>query len=152
VDVWQLEELPTKKRTDGANFTKRLRSFMVGVTGRKYTIHSDCSKNLIDYDGLSIFRSIYQRKLANEKIVKAKEDKMNNVSHFSRTYTFIANYSQNLDLPHFGGEQPEDTFYYSPLNIFQFGVVDPTDNNKLHAFVCYEGDGKKGGNNVASLI
>jgi hypothetical protein len=97
-------------------------------------------------------RSVCQRKLANEKIAKAKEDKLNNVPHSSRTYTFIADYSQNLDLPHFGGEQPGETFYYSPLNIFQFGVVDPTDNDKLHAFVYDEGDGKKGGNNVASLI
>ena len=97
-------------------------------------------------------RSICQRKLANEKIAKAKEDKMNDVPHSSRTYTFIADYSQNLDLPHFGGEQPGETFYYSPLNIFQFGVVDPTDNDKLHAFVYDEGDGKKGGNNVASLL
>jgi hypothetical protein len=94
-----------------------------------------------------------QHKLANEKIAKAKEDKMDNVSHSSRTYTFIANYSQNLDLPHFGGEQAGDTFYYSPLNsIFQFGVVDPTYNDKLHGFVYDEGDGKKGGDNVASLI
>ena len=77
---------------------------------------------------------------------------MNSVPHSSRTYTFIADYSQNLDLPHFGGEQPGETFYYSPLNIFQFGVVDPTDNDKLYAFVYDEGDGKKGGNNVASLI
>jgi hypothetical protein len=96
-------------------------------------------------------RSICQRKLANEKITKAKEDKMNDVPHSSRTYTFIADYSQNLDLPHFGGEQPGETFYYSPLNIFQFGVVDPSDNDRLHAFVYDEGDGKKGGNNVASF-
>jgi hypothetical protein len=38
------------------------------------------------------------------------------------------------------------------LNIFQFGVVDSTDNDKLHAFVYDKGDRKKGGNNVASLI
>jgi hypothetical protein len=55
-------------------------------------------------------RSICQHKLANEKIVKVKEDKMNNVPHSSQTYTFIADYSQNLDLPHFGGEQPGETF------------------------------------------
>jgi hypothetical protein len=97
-------------------------------------------------------RSIFQRKLANKKIARAKEDKTNNVPHRFRVYTYIADFSQNLDLPHFGGEQPGETFYYSPLNIFQFGVVDPTDNDKLHAFVYDEGDGKKGGNNVASLI
>jgi hypothetical protein len=97
-------------------------------------------------------RSICQRKLANQKIAQAKEDRMNNVPHSSRACTFIGDYSQNLDLPHFGGEQPGETFYCSPLNIFQLRVVDPTDNDKLHAFVHDEGDGKKGGNDVASLI
>jgi hypothetical protein len=97
-------------------------------------------------------RAICQCKVANEKIVKAKEDKMNDVPHSSRAYTFIANYSQKLDLPLFFGEQPGETFYYSPLNIFQFRVVDPTDNDKLHAFVYDVGDGKKEGNNVASLV
>jgi hypothetical protein len=57
-----------------------------------------------------------------------------------------------MDLPHFGGEQPGETFYYSPLNIFVFGVVGPTDNDRLHAFVYDEGEGKKGGNNVLLLI
>jgi hypothetical protein len=90
-------------------------------------------------------RSICQCQLANEKIAKAKEDKMNHAPHSSRTYTFIADYSQNLDLPHFGGEQPGETFYYSPLNIFQFGVVDPTDNDRLHAFVYDEGTGRRVG-------
>jgi hypothetical protein len=81
--------------------------------------------------------------LPTETVVK--EDKMNNVPHSSQVYTFIANYSQNLDLPHFGGEHPGEKIYYTPLNIFQFGVVDPTDNDKLHAFL-YEGEmGRRGG-------
>ena len=33
-------------------------------------------------------------------------------------------HKKNLDMPHFGGEQPGDTSYYSPLIINGFGVVD----------------------------
>jgi hypothetical protein len=77
---------------------------------------------------------------------------MNNVPHSFQTYTFIADYSPILDLLHFGGEQPGESFYYSPLNIFQFGVVYPTDNDKIYAFFDDGGDGKRGGGNVASLV
>jgi hypothetical protein len=35
-------------------------------------------------------RSICQHKLANKKIVKAEEDKMNDVPHLSQTYTWIS--------------------------------------------------------------
>ena len=76
-------------------------------------------------------------KLANEKMAKAMGDKMSDVPHAS-----IASCSQNLDLLHFGGEQPGETLHCSPLNVFQFRVVDPADNDELHAFVCNR---KKGG-------
>ena len=76
---------------------------------------------------------------------------MNNVPHSAWTYTYITDYAQNLDLTYFGGEQPWETFYYSPLNIFQFGVVGPTDNDKRHAFVYDKGYGKKGGTALLHL-
>jgi hypothetical protein len=56
-----------------------------------------------------------------------------------------------MALPHFGGKQPGETYYFSPLGIYCFGMVDPTVN-KLFAHLYSEGLGKKGGNNVASLI
>ena len=56
-----------------------------------------------------------------------------------------------MDLPHFGSEQPDETYCYSPLNISCFGITDLA-TDVLDAFIYHEGDGKKGGNNVSSLI
>jgi hypothetical protein len=65
----------------------------------------------------------------------------------------VCDYCQNLGIPHFGGEQPGDTYYYSPLNIFCFGIVDAsTSPEQLYAYGYSEDVGAKGGNNVASLV
>ena len=56
-----------------------------------------------------------------------------------------------MDIPHFGQEQPGETYYYSPVNISCFGSVDYA-TNILDAFVYQEGEGKKGGNSVSSLL
>jgi hypothetical protein len=57
-----------------------------------------------------------------------------------------------MALPHFGGEQPGETYYFSPLGVYCFGMVDPSTVDKLFAHLYTEGQGQKGGNNVASLI
>ena len=54
-------------------------------------------------------------------------------------------------LPSFASEQPGATYYYSPLNVYVFGVVDAAID-KLYAYMYMEDIGKKGGNNVASLL
>ena len=51
----------------------------------------------------------------------------------------------------FGSEQPGETYYYSPLNVFIFGICDHA-TEILSAYVYQEGEGKKGGNNVTSLL
>ena len=56
-----------------------------------------------------------------------------------------------MALPHFGSEQLGETYYFSPLSIYCFGVVDLTTNT-LYAHLYDVGKGKKGGNNVASLL
>jgi hypothetical protein len=59
----------------------------------------------------------------------------------------------NSGLPHFRATQPGDTYYLLPLNIFMFGMADVlAEKDHLYAHVYHEGKGKKGGNNVASLI
>jgi hypothetical protein len=74
-------------------------------------------------------------------------------------YTVIADYCQNLELPHFGTEQPGATYYLTPTKLEGFGVADVSYTNekgtpKDHLyFHCYnEGHGAKGGNNVASML
>ena len=65
----------------------------------------------------------------------------------------MADYSQSEQLPYFGNEQPGETYYYSPLKVSIFGIVDfSVKGGKLTAFVYHEGEGKKGGDNVASLL
>lgn len=36
----------------------------------------------------------------------------------------MSDYTQILNMPHFGNERPGDTYYFSPLTIKNFGVVD----------------------------
>ena len=61
-----------------------------------------------------------------------------------RTITLVIDYCQNLDLPHLGGEQPGDTYYYSPVWIYCLGIVN-TSEDKLYAYVYKELDKKKVG-------
>ena len=70
-------------------------------------------------------------------------------------------FGQNLDLPHFGGEQPGEVYYFSPKTIYLFGVCEAAANPRateheekehLHCFTYQEETGNKGGNNVATMI
>jgi hypothetical protein len=69
-------------------------------------------------------------------------------------YTLIADYGQNMKLPLFGGNQPGDTYYYTPLHIYNVCLVDVSTpgSNQLFAHIYKDGNGKKGGNNVALLV
>jgi hypothetical protein len=101
---------------------------------------------------IHVQRARAQRQLLHNKQTKATRDKVNNVSHSTRHYCFIADYSQNLNLPHFGSTQPGETYFYTPLILCLFGVVDTSNNDHLIGHLFLEGDGKKGGNSVASLL
>ncbi|KAG7350227.1 hypothetical protein IV203_009587 [Nitzschia inconspicua] len=81
------------------------------------------------------------------------------VSHSGRVYTLIADFYQNMELPHFGAVQPDETYYLTPVKLEGFGVADVShvgnDGREAHHlyFHCYqEGDGAKGSTNVASMI
>jgi hypothetical protein len=57
-----------------------------------------------------------------------------------RTYCFVCNFAQNMYLPNFAAEQPGATYYYSPLNVYPFGIVDCTkEPSELTALMFYEG-------------
>jgi hypothetical protein len=92
-----------------------------------------------------------QRELFNLKKDEAYSDR--DKPKQERTFTFVADYSQNMYLPNFAGSQPGETYYYSPLNAYCFGVVDASQRPaKLFAHTYLEDLGKKGGDNVASLL
>ncbi len=91
---------------------------------------------------------------------KARSDLKAKTSHSKRTYTFVVDYGQNMEMPCFGGNQPGDTYYFTPLSVYNLGVVncahlyegEPDPKDHMHCHVYNEGVASKGANNVASLI
>ena len=92
-----------------------------------------------------------QRELFNIKKEQAKRDRDLKKPQEQRVYTCVCDFAQNMNTPNFNAEQPGATCHHSPLNVFPFGVVD-CSNSELTAHVCSEGEAKKGGNSVASMI
>ena len=77
----------------------------------------------------------------------------------ARTYTFVVNYGQNKELPVYNDEQPGCTYYYSPLSVYNLGVVNHAHDYgngmiaaHMHCHIYHKGIAKKEANNVASLI
>ena len=100
-----------------------------------------------------------QRAFYQAKVADAKADATAGRDHSERRYTFVVDYGQNMELPVYNNEQPGITYYYSPLSIYNLGIVDHAHvyndgrvSEHLHCHVYHEGVGKKGANNVASLI
>jgi hypothetical protein len=91
------------------------------------------------------------RQLVKDREREAKESK--EFPHEERSYCLVGDYCQNLSLPYFGGEQPGDTYYFSPLFVYVFGIADVSkDRAQLLGYGYHEGEGAKGGNNVASFL
>ena len=90
-----------------------------------------------------------QRKLFNDKQEEAKVSRW--LPRSQRTVTWVLDFAQNMSLPQFGKEQPGQTYYLCPLNIYVFGIVD-TCNDSLQAYVYGEDIAGKGGNCVASMF
>jgi hypothetical protein len=100
-----------------------------------------------------------QRALYQAKVALAVQDATAKKDHSRRVYTFVVDYGQNMELPVYNKEQPGCTYYFSPLSIFNLGVVnhahvydDGCMSERLHCHMYHKGVGKKGANNVASLI
>lgn len=97
--------------------------------------------------------AVAQRKFAARMRARALQDTQNNVAWSERTVLFFFDYAQTVECPFFGFEQPGDTYYYSPLSMNIFGVADSCDEQEtLYTFCYHEGQGRKGGNNVASML
>lgn len=94
-----------------------------------------------------IQREYYQNKKQEAIATTALEDPT------QRSLCYVADYAQNMGIPSFAYEQPGETYYYSPLNVYCFGVVDCSKSPEKMTAYCYTEDvAKKGGNNVTSLL
>jgi hypothetical protein len=75
------------------------------------------------------------------------------VVHNYQEYVIMCDYVHNMPLQHYGGEQPGEIYYVSPLTINLFGIVDLSlSTNKLNCYACRECTAQKGSNNLASLL
>jgi hypothetical protein len=93
------------------------------------------------------------RGYVHQKTAAGIECRTSEVSHQDREYVIVCDYAQNLPLPHYGGEQPGEIYYFSALTINLFGIVDLSlSPNKLKCYAYREFTARKGSNNVASLI
>ena len=94
-----------------------------------------------------------------QKVEEAIEDAKGGVGFEDRHYTFVVDYGQNMELPVFNNEQPGITYYYSLLTVNNLGMINHAheyENREvkehMYAHIYHEGVGKKGANNVVSLI
>ena len=104
-----------------------------------------------------------QRLLYVTLVHKARQHVRLKLPFTSRSFTFVVDFGQNMELPVYNKEQPGCSYYYSPLGIYNLGMVDqayagPNDDeydnprDHMHLHLYHEGIGKKGANNVCSLI
>jgi hypothetical protein len=114
---------------------------------------ADYEQNIIDAAG-HVKSAKSQRLLFNEMIANSREEVKNKVPHKHFRRCCVVVHCQLMTLPHFGGIQPGETHCCSPSNCNTLGCVDPSEEggDRLCAHPCHEGQGKKGGDNVASLI
>ena len=101
-----------------------------------------------------------QRALYQEKAAAAVASTRAGKPHGESVYCFVVDYGQNMELPIYNSEQPGVTYYFSPLSVYNLGMVnhghdygdDRGVSEHMHCHVYHEGVGKKGANNVSSLI
>ena len=129
------------------------------LTGAAATRAREAKEQLVITCKKHIEMARAQRVLYQEKEKKARDDVKNEVPHSERSVCVSADFGQNQEVPCFNSKQPGCTYYYSPLTINNFGVVDHshkyengTIGNHMYCHVYHEGIGKKGGTNVASLL
>ncbi len=115
-----------------------------------FSIDQD-SENIITAAALHVDMARKQRELTNIKRQAALDDK--DLPNNERCVCYVGDYAQNGYIPSLCGEQPGDTYYFSPMNAYTFGLVDAsTEPKKLWAYMFLEGESKKGANSVVSFI
>ena len=98
-------------------------------------------EKMVEQARLHVKRAEAQRRYFNS-ISKAIDDD---------SEVLVMDFMQNLGIPYLGSEQSGATYYYSPLTVNVFGVVN-MKTDLLHVFCYDEGEGANGGNNVASMV
>ncbi len=104
--------------------------YLVRTTGSEDEVSLDNDESLIIDASRHVLDAKSQHELANAKKQLAKLDAYKGKME-PKIVTITIDYFQNLDLPHLGNEQPGDCYYYSPMNLYYFGIADSTQEH-LH--------------------
>ena len=84
---------------------------------------------------------------------EAQDNAVAQKTHKESRRCIVMDYAQNAGLPQFGDSQAGPSYYFSPITVNIFGIVDSSViGGRLDAYVYHEGEGCKGGNNVASML
>jgi hypothetical protein len=90
-----------------------------------------------------------QRALYQVKVADVVADATARKDYSVRRYTFVVDYWQNMELPVYNKEQPGCTYNFSPMSIYNLGVVNHTHiyndrwvSEHLHCHAYTEGVGK----------
>ena len=93
------------------------------------------------------------RHLARTAVAQAKEDTRNKVPIEHMNVVAIVDFYQKAQLPSHKKDQPDETYFFVPLNIYVLGIVNcNSEKEHLHVYIYNEAEGEKGGNTVALLI
>ena len=60
--------------------------------------------------------------------VDAADETLDEIIPSKKTVTIVMDFCQNLNLSHLGGEQPGDTYYYSPVWLYCLGIYDVSED------------------------
>jgi hypothetical protein len=110
-------------------------------------------ERILEANGFHISQAKGMRDYVQAETERAKQCRDTEVPHKELDYVLLCNYVQNMPLPHYGGEQPGEIYYFSALTINLFGIVELSRTpNNLNCYTYREFTGGGGSNNVASLL
>lgn len=89
----------------------------------------------------------------NKRVIITKEYEKDNLHFNHSNFAITFDFAQYLELLNFRGEEPGDAFYFSllALNVFEIANHSPSQDYYC-SFPCHKSEGKKGANNVASMV
>jgi hypothetical protein len=121
----------------------------------KYLLTSYCIRQeaVLDNAGFHVTQSRAMRGMVHYRAQEAIESLIALKRHDTRYRVLVCDYAQNINYPHYGGEQLGDIYFLSALTINLFGIVDlSVTPKKLNCYAYRESTAKKGSNNVASML
>jgi hypothetical protein len=92
----------------------------------KSFLQGDCldQEKILEAAGFHLMQEKGLCEYVHKQIEAAIQCSSSEVPHAEREYVIVCGYAQNLPLPHYGGEQPGEIYYFSALTVNLFGIVD----------------------------